>query len=69
VKTKYFKADPGYQQSFFSLKSDGGFAKLYPRFLGTWRRGGEWEENPFYTCIDCQGLRAFVVNSKVKQLK
>ena len=43
------------------LSSDGDFGKFYPRFLGTWTYGGEWDSNPFFTCIDCMGLRAFVV--------
>ena len=43
------------------LSSEGNFAKFYPRFLGTWAYSGEWDGNPFFTCNDCMGLRAFVV--------
>ena len=44
------------------LTSNGDFGKFYPRFLGTWVYSGDWDGNPFYTCIDCQGLRAFIVS-------
>ena len=44
------------------LSSNGGFGIYYPRFLGTWTYQGEFDGNPFYTCADCMGLRAYIVS-------
>ena len=44
------------------LTSNGDFEIYYPRFLGTWAYEGEWDGNPFFTCIDCNALIAYVVS-------
>ena len=46
-----------------TLSSNGDFAIYYPRFLGTWVYEGEWDGNPFFACIDCNALIAYVVSS------
>ena len=39
------------------LVSEGGFADMYPRYLGTWLRVEDYHGLPMYMCIvDCQGL-------------
>ena len=51
------------------LVSEGGFADMYGRYLGTWAMLGDYHGLPLYMCIqDCQGLADKLVILLVMQL-
>ena len=49
------------------LSSDGGFGDFYERYLGDWAFSGYWDNNPFFTCVDCKGLRGFLASCTYKE--
>ena len=48
------------------LKTEGGFAEKYPRYVGTWNNVGTYREMPIYMCLfDCQALKDMMVSNRM----